>query len=1392
MDQATENGPGAAAPAPAPLDPEEQLRQYREGVDAALGTPAADTTAAPAPAAASAPTDAEKPKGMLGKLWDYVKPLGDIGEDVKAGVRGVAQGISEMSNGAVDGMKKAASAIDPDGTTTKAGAAAQQSYRDWLESNTEKTNPLQFKQDALDKALGPQKGGVVGLVTGLAQFSTAMATVPGFAEVKGEQAAVKIGKEALRFGAAQAVGFEPHAKRLSNWIQENGPDWLRTPVSAFLAAKDDDSAAEGRVKNGLEGIVTGVVAETVMFGLKFLKAKAFGDSEGMAAAAKGAKDAASQGAPQDVVQVTQTPEGKYEVHPTGEPGHATSAQFDSPADAQNAAVSVNYAAKHAGSSGAASPDIVAKFLARAAELGENPDPRDFAELLDAHGINYKYIHAPEDAVAHVKAMADVLPNARTGPITHEETVAASQDIFRGMDGEEAVARAKQIFGDSEKLPAQITAMRTYLWQHGTHLRVLSRLADEAPENAVAQDQLAQSLQTLSDFHDHFRGTSSSIARALQAHQIPVDGSGVVEAAHAEAVGADVAKPGDEPVSPGNKPADEAKANDVSKAKAAVQAARKELDKAKQADSKYPGAGPNTETVTDPLKLAQDAEGTTRTVKSKDTAEGLKTKDFSLARAREKAVAAEKRMKQIIKRADPMDEESLDNASLRAERIKMAADEQAANPAEASTVPSEGSKNPIEELSKWLDDADSKLDKEMERAQAKAQKASVTAGMTKAEIRAMARMVHLADGDPAEALAAIKGPVASYIKAHPDVDPKSWFEKVNSYRMNAMLSGPKTTVVKAVSDIISMVQRPAEYYWAGVRSNNKALRQFGSDMLVGNWNDTVESLRAAKKALTDGANVLSPDHQVTDTPTDSKDATGFLAAMHVPTRFIMSVDEFSKQMNYRAFMRARILRTARAAGIDDPNELASRLHSDMPFAFDPSGRGVNEQALNYAKVGTYTSDMDANGYKGSKNNIGKWMQEGAQKNPMVRFVVPFVRTPVDLFRNTWERTPILNRFNAQYKADIEAGGEAAEIAKAKTAMGVAVWGTGATLAATGHLTGGGPRDPQLRALWLMHHKPYTLNIPGTDESIPYGRLNPLLTPFGIIADLHDMSGEMEGHDLSDKVSMVLASVAANLSRQTFNKGISDFTDAVAKGDPHKIKNLLIASAMTYVPSAISSINPDDTFREVRDDIDNLTARIPGFSTSLEPRRNIFGEKVMKVPGWGNRSFNPFASMDKPSSMDVSDELLQLGRGYSMPPEKMGADNNVDLTDRDRYLRPGDKARQSPYDRQLELMAHPVDGSKPLRQTLEELVKKPEWKDASDGGSYAPGGIRYIMASAEVTAAQQRAFGQVMKEYPKLASDLGYSAQLQGMSMAHGKAGEDSVIAKNSAMFATPPKPKPPKQ
>ncbi|NIT80162.1 MAG: hypothetical protein GWO44_25500, partial [Thermoplasmata archaeon] len=202
------------------------------------------------------------------------------------------------------------------------------------------------------------------------------------------------------------------------------------------------------------------------------------------------------------------------------------------------------------------------------------------------------------------------------------------------------------------------------------------------------------------------------------------------------------------------------------------------------------------------------------------------------------------------------------------------------------------------------------------------------------------------------------------------------------------------------------------------------------------------------------------------------------------------------------------------------------------------------------------------------------------------------------------------------------------------------------------------------------------------------------------------------------------------------------------------------ATSFSPNFLSQFNQDPHFREARGLFEAMKRRqfYGTDSESLEPRRNILGEKVLKpvgFPGRGflsaaNTSLNPFTvSYVDPEKADIQRQLIELGRRMPFPQPTRG-NGAIDLRDRDRWDETGN--RQSPYDRILEIVSEGPGNRPPLRQALEALLRSKKWTEASGGTLEFPGGERYERAAALIQGYHQLAERQVYDEYPRLLDEV----------------------------------------
>ncbi len=181
--------------------------------------------------------------------------LGDIAMAPVRGVAGAAEGVYDLADWAL---------------------------MDWL-------------PDAEDNfGLGHSETLAGGLVEGVSQFLTGFIPGMGALSIAGKatgiasklSSASKTTKWAASFGKSVTAGamadfavFDAQEQRLSNLLQQYPS--LQNPVSEFLAADENDTEIEGRLKNLMEGGILGGMMEPFVIGLRAIKSNRAAKARGM-------------------------------------------------------------------------------------------------------------------------------------------------------------------------------------------------------------------------------------------------------------------------------------------------------------------------------------------------------------------------------------------------------------------------------------------------------------------------------------------------------------------------------------------------------------------------------------------------------------------------------------------------------------------------------------------------------------------------------------------------------------------------------------------------------------------------------------------------------------------------------------------------------------------------------------------------------------------------------------------------------------------------------------------------------------------------------------------------------------------------------------------------------
>jgi hypothetical protein len=273
------------------------------------------------------------------------------------------------------------------------------------------------------------------------------------------------------------------------------------------------------------------------------------------------------------------------------------------------------------------------------------------------------------------------------------------------------------------------------------------------------------------------------------------------------------------------------------------------------------------------------------------------------------------------------------------------------------------------------------------------------------------------------------------------------------------------------------------------------------------------------------------------------------------------------------------------------------------------------------------------------------------NPLP-FILPFVRTPANIARYTFERTPFAPLVG-QWRADIAAGGARADLALARMSTGTAVMLTAMDYAADGAISGDGPRgddktvrESLLRSGW----QPYSAQI--GDRWYSYNRADPFGAALGFAASITEavQKGELDQNDVDEWQEVMAMSIAA-VSQVTINKtyleGFAEFVEVMSdpKRYSEKYVDDMIASFVPFTSLMNGIKNIDDPIaREAGTPAEAIQARIIGLSKNLPPRRTLWGDPISIESGLGRvyDVVTPIASR-KQEVAPIDREIARLGKG-----------------------------------------------------------------------------------------------------------------------------------------------------
>lgn len=267
----------------------------------------------------------------------------------------------------------------------------------------------------------------------------------------------------------------------------------------------------------------------------------------------------------------------------------------------------------------------------------------------------------------------------------------------------------------------------------------------------------------------------------------------------------------------------------------------------------------------------------------------------------------------------------------------------------------------------------------------------------------------------------------------------------------------------------------------------------------------------------------------------------------------------------------------------------------------------------------------------------------QNLPGMKVILPFTKTPYNLFRFQARRDPLLGLMSQRNWSDFFRG----DPVRRADAIGRYGIGIGMSLGAwslvqNGEVTGGFPKDNAERALWEAEGiKPYSVKV--GDRWVNYGRLQPLGQYLNLAVAYDEALKNEDDAAAHERFGELLFASIEGLTEQPFLQSMSVLAD-VRRGDPYAVDRFMTGTVTGFIPTALGDIRAqtDPVQRESYGFGPAIANRIPGLSQMLPPKVDVEGREVRYDP-------NRLLRSTKMVSQDTSTPVTQAYRrsGYTPP-------------------------------------------------------------------------------------------------------------------------------------------------
>jgi hypothetical protein len=446
----------------------------------------------------------------------------------------------------------------------------------------------------------------------------------------------------------------------------------------------------------------------------------------------------------------------------------------------------------------------------------------------------------------------------------------------------------------------------------------------------------------------------------------------------------------------------------------------------------------------------------------------------------------------------------------------------------------------------------------------------------------------------------------------------------------------------------------------------------------------------------------------------------------------------------------------------------------------------------------TFQQDLSKEYGLFESMGASIQDLRERSFTTQYLVPFIKTPVNIFKEVGGTASLLSEIPGMGKLWARSREEFLSSnpniraqARGRQIVGAGLWTSALYLADQGVITSSGPRDyRELENKKATGWQPNSINVsalqrmwktgesegdkPG-DKYVSLAKADPIATITGLSADIMRAAedNDLPEQWLAEKLTAVMLGLTQAVGQKSYLETVGSALNALVSGravneDADWVDGFLEELIRGNTPSIVNALGRSDDpyIREVNSPLEALYNRLPGLTSNLDPKRDAFGRKIKSAPGRISRELN--ALIPARYSETTHDKALQIINEVRGSYAFQASDKVIPGVDLQKIKVPD--SSQSLYDRWKELYSE-LDPA----GAVVEAFENPEISEMAPVSSSSPlTDYRRQTINTVLTAKKEEAKGLLLEEYPELLEQFEYLGEMQ-LKQIEGEETPREIIA-----------------